>query len=198
MYNMNINLFSAELALISTLILFGGLISLRINSIYIKVAVSFISIFILIFGFYSEYACDRSMNNIFARWMKGVEICPSLKSTSESSAELKENNTENAVISQDDRLDAAKKYYWNNDFKKAADLFLDLSVQRSPEAQFWMGRLYNRGEGVSISRARAYAWWRIASNNGNNRAATALANLATRIDPSDLAEAERFYQYYNN
>jgi len=73
----------------------------------------------------------------------------------------------------------------------AAQMLGPLADAGMPAAQFWMGRLYNRGEGVVLNRAEAYSLWRSAATNGNTQAATALANLATRLSPEEIAVAEQ-------
>jgi len=89
------------------------------------------------------------------------------------------------------RVKMAEKAYRNGDYAMAVDLLDPLSNAGMPVAQFWMGRLYNRGEGVSLDRAEAYSLWRSAAASGSNRAATALANLASRLSPEEIAVAEQ-------
>jgi len=89
------------------------------------------------------------------------------------------------------RIKLAEKVYRNGDFGMAAQMLGPLADAGMPAAQFWMGRLYNRGEGVVLNRAEAYSLWRSAATNGNTQAATALANLATRLSPEEIAVAEQ-------
>jgi len=70
-------------------------------------------------------------------------------------------------------------------------MLMPLADAGMPIAQFWMGRLYNRGEGVDLNRVEAYSLWRSAAASGSTSAATALANLASRLSPEEIAVAEQ-------
>ena len=89
------------------------------------------------------------------------------------------------------RIRAAERAYRAGDFAGAADMLAPLSNAGMPIAQFWMGRLYNRGEGVDLNRAEAYSLWRSAASGGSEQAATALANLASRLSPEEISVAEQ-------
>ena len=89
------------------------------------------------------------------------------------------------------RVMAAERAYRSGDFTSAASMIEPLSNAGMPVAQFWMGRLYNRGEGVDLNRAEAYSLWRSAAAGGSERAATALANLAARLSPEEISVAEQ-------
>lgn len=89
------------------------------------------------------------------------------------------------------RVKLAESVYRGGDFQTAAKLLHPLADAGMPVAQFWMGRLYNRGEGVDLNRAEAYSLWRSAASRGSTQAATALANLASRLSPEEIAVAEQ-------
>ena len=89
------------------------------------------------------------------------------------------------------RVKLAETAYRGGDFATAAQVLSPLADAGMPIAQFWMGRLYNRGEGVDLNRAEAYSLWRSAAASGSVRAATALANLASRLSPEEIAVAEQ-------
>jgi len=89
------------------------------------------------------------------------------------------------------RIRAAERAYRSGNFAQAADMLAPLSNAGMPIAQFWMGRLYNRGEGVDLNRAEAYSLWRSAASGGSEQAATALANLASRLSPEEISVAEQ-------
>ena len=88
----------------------------------------------------------------------------------------------------------AETAYRRGDFTTSIRLLIPLAQGGVPSAQFLLGRMFNRGEGVEIDHFQAYSLWRSAADRGNDRAATALANFAARYNPADLAQAERFYQ----
>ncbi len=89
------------------------------------------------------------------------------------------------------RIKMAETAYRNGSFDEATELLMPLSNAGMPAAQFWMGRLYNRGEGVVLNRSEAYSLWRSAAAAGSERAATALANLAARLSPEEISIAEQ-------
>jgi TPR repeat protein len=89
------------------------------------------------------------------------------------------------------RVKLAEQAYRNGDFGSAAMMLEPLSNAGMPIAQFWMGRMHNRGEGVSQDRTLAYSLWRSAASAGSNRAATALANLASRLSAEEISVAEQ-------
>lgn len=92
------------------------------------------------------------------------------------------------------QMDSAEAAYGRGDFTAAARLLMPLAQQGDAGAQFMLGRMFNRGEGVAVDHFRAYSLWRSASDQGDARAATALANFSARYRPSDLARAEEYYQ----
>ena len=86
-----------------------------------------------------------------------------------------------------ERAKAAAALYASGAYEEAAALAAPLAADGMPAAQFLMGRMHNRGEGVPLDRVRAYALWLQAARAGSSRAATALANLSTRLTPDEIA-----------
>ena len=80
------------------------------------------------------------------------------------------------------------------EFRRTLDLLVPLARGGMPHAQFMLGRMFNRGEGVNIDHFQTYSLWRSAASKGSERAATALANFAGRFASEELARAEAFYQ----
>ncbi len=89
------------------------------------------------------------------------------------------------------RMKMAERAYRDGRFDEATALLMPLANAGMPAAQFWMGRLYNRGEGVVLNRSEAYSLWRSAAAGGSERAATALANLAARLSAEEISIAEQ-------
>ncbi len=58
------------------------------------------------------------------------------------------------------------------------------------DAQFMLGFLYARGEGVARDAVRAYLWYALAARQGDRFAADDLAALARRMTAAELAKAE--------
>lgn len=88
----------------------------------------------------------------------------------------------------------AEAAYARGDFRTSARLLMPLADDGMPVAQFLLGRMFNRGEGVEIDHLIAYSLWRSAASSGSEQAATALANFSNRFAPSELARAEAFHQ----
>lgn len=91
------------------------------------------------------------------------------------------------------RIKRGEEAYAKGDFGTALELIGPLADEGMPIAQFWLGRMFNRGEGVRIDRFEAYSLWRSAAESGSGRSATALANLASRFEPQELQAAEAFH-----
>jgi TPR repeat protein len=92
------------------------------------------------------------------------------------------------------RVKDAEAAYARGDFSTSTRLLMPLVEEGMPVAQFWMGRMFNRGEGVKLDRFEAYSLWRSAAASGSGQAATALANLANHLTPQELARAEQYHQ----
>ncbi len=58
------------------------------------------------------------------------------------------------------------------------------------DAQYMLGFLYARGEGVRRDIVRAYVWFALAARQGDEIAADATAYLARRMRPDQVAEAK--------
>ncbi len=67
-----------------------------------------------------------------------------------------------------------------------------LAERGDADAQYMLGFLYERGEGVARDLTRAYAWYGLAARQGDAFAAQALAELARRMSAAEIAEAEAF------
>ncbi len=67
-----------------------------------------------------------------------------------------------------------------------------LAEAGDPNAQYMLGFLYERGEGVARDLTRAYAWYGLAARQGDAFAAQALAQLARRMSAAQIAEAEAY------
>jgi len=67
-----------------------------------------------------------------------------------------------------------------------------LAERGDADAQYMLGFLYERGEGVARDLTRAYAWYILAARQGDAFAAQALAALARRMSDADIADAETF------
>lgn len=80
--------------------------------------------------------------------------------------------------------------YRAGDFARARQMWEAAANSGDAEAAFWLGRLYNRGEGVPLDRVQAYRLWRKAAAAGYEPASTAIVNLLGRMSPEELARAQ--------
>lgn len=85
-------------------------------------------------------------------------------------------------------------YYYglgNEDgYRKAEKWFLGAASQGDSSSQYALGRLYSAPhDGVRLDRVRAYAWYSLAAANGHPDAATAAAELETRLSAAEKASA---------
>jgi TPR repeat protein len=92
--------------------------------------------------------------------------------------------------------DAAKAAYENGDFATALREYEARAEQGEAEAQFGLGVLYQRGEGVERSRETAAAWYRKAAAQGH---VAAQFNLAYLYEvglgvPQDDGQSVRWYR----
>lgn len=84
--------------------------------------------------------------------------------------------------------------YDAGDYAEAISGFESVAEQGNAEAQYRLGQIYRKGEGVSPDYSKADSWYRRAAEQGDNRAQLNLGlmyNLGQGI-PQDYAEATRW------
>lgn len=62
---------------------------------------------------------------------------------------------------------AGLKAYYDEDYKTAMEIWLPMAEAGHPAAQFRVGRLYDRGEGVTLGLSKAFRWYEISAENGH-------------------------------
>ena len=62
--------------------------------------------------------------------------------------------------------------------------------QGHAEAQFYLGRAYEFGDGVLTSNLHAYMWYNLASSIGDVKARNAKDYVAKQITPADISKAQ--------
>ncbi len=82
--------------------------------------------------------------------------------------------------------------YDQGDYATTFAVTRPLAESGDPDAQYLLGYLYERGEGVARDLTRAYAWYGMAARQGDAFAAHALTELARRMSAAEIAEAEAF------
>jgi TPR repeat protein len=89
----------------------------------------------------------------------------------------------------------AKAAHGRSDYATALRLWRPLADQGNAEAQYALGFMYDRGQGVPQNNAEAAKWWRLAADQGNT---FAQYNLGTLYEngkgvPQNKAEALKWY-----
>ena len=93
-------------------------------------------------------------------------------------------------------FDDALAAYKRGEFSVAAKTFRRLAEQGDAKAQYWLGYIYDMGEGVAEDKAEAVRWYRKAADQGFARAQ---CNLGDMYDSGEgvaenKAEAMRWYR----
>jgi len=81
--------------------------------------------------------------------------------------------------------------YWRGDYAGALSEFRPLADAGDAEAQFMLGEIYASGRGVPQDFVEAHLWYNLAASGGNGRAMQAREQLASRMTPTQVAEAQR-------
>ena len=80
------------------------------------------------------------------------------------------------------------------DYRKAMQCFLVAAEHGIAGAQNNVGYLYAQGQGVQQDFVVSHMWFEIAAANGEHAATENLAIIATKMSPSEIAEAGRLAQ----
>lgn len=79
--------------------------------------------------------------------------------------------------------------YDAGDYAAAFEKSLTMAEQGDIDAQYMVGFLYSRGQGVARDVVRAHLWFDLAAAQGDSFAAEALAALEVGMTAAQLAEA---------
>lgn len=82
------------------------------------------------------------------------------------------------------------------DNAKAIDWYRKAADQGFAQAQVNLGIMYEQGEGAPADPARAYFWYALAESQGDGRAPQAKQDIAKKMTPAQLQEAERQVRDY--
>lgn len=88
-------------------------------------------------------------------------------------------------------LDEGDAALESGDYAKAFKEFEYLADHGNASAQYSLGLMYARGDGVPKDYFLAYMWFDLAAAQGNNRARKYRNTCATQLTLSQIAEAER-------
>ncbi len=84
---------------------------------------------------------------------------------------------------------AAVEAYDQGDYETTFAESEPLAERGDADAQYMLGYLYSRGEGVRRNLVRAWLWFALAAGQGDAFAADALADLDRRMTARQRAEA---------
>ena len=85
---------------------------------------------------------------------------------------------------------AGLKAYRAHDVKTALTHWRPAAEQGDPQAQYWLGRLYEEGRGVPQNFVEAHVWYNLAAAQGNADARKARDTLAPKLTREQLASAQ--------
>lgn len=83
----------------------------------------------------------------------------------------------------DPALDYKKSMYWS----------LKSAEKGSPSAQKMLGSMYYLGDGVTKDLKKAYAWYKLAANQGDASAKTFVDTITALLPQDQLDEAESLF-----
>ncbi len=90
-----------------------------------------------------------------------------------------------------DAVGKARSAYEARQFTEARHGFEALAYRGNVEAQYWLARMRNRGEGEPRDPVAALAWWSIAAEAGHEGAKAAERDLEKELDTRRRNEAKR-------
>ena len=78
----------------------------------------------------------------------------------------------------------------NGDFATALRELRPLAAQGDANAQFHLGNMYYKGQGVIQDNVYAHMWWNIAASSGNKNAAENRDIVASKMTASQIEKAQ--------
>ncbi len=92
-------------------------------------------------------------------------------------------------------FEEGKAAYNRGDYATALREWRPLAKQGDAEAQFFLGAMYNLGDGVPQDYAEALQWWRKAAEQGNAKAQFFLGSMYDKGQgvPQDYAKAHIWF-----
>jgi serine/threonine protein kinase len=92
---------------------------------------------------------------------------------------------------RDEQLDAAEAALRRGDHAAAAELLAPWAAAGVPRAQVLLGRTLEGRQGRQQSDFEAYVWYSLASRNGEAGAKTMKEQVAGRLQPAEIRQAEQ-------
>lgn len=88
------------------------------------------------------------------------------------------------------QFEAGMRAYEEQDYPTALAAFEPLAATGDPDAQYMLGRLYARGNGVIQDFVMAHQWFNLAAAGGHRQAPAAREAVATMMTPEQVATAQ--------
>ena len=86
---------------------------------------------------------------------------------------------------------------WQQDYKKAFDIWLEEADKGSASSQFMVGLMYFKAEGVAYDPSEAYFWLKRSLKNGYKMSTDVLIEMSKKISPAQRQAGEqRLAAYY--
>lgn len=86
-------------------------------------------------------------------------------------------------------FDQGAAAYEAGDYAQAMEQWRPLAEDGNAEAQYWVGRLFEQGQGVPASLARAAMWFRLAAGQDNDQARAALDGVLETLRAREAGQA---------
>jgi len=95
------------------------------------------------------------------------------------------------LAASDTSYDIAQRAYNRSDFKEAETRFRKLANNGNPPAQYNMGVMYTRGEGLPQDLVQAYFWFSLAAGKRYGNARQSRAAVRRTLNSTQLVEGQR-------
>ena len=82
--------------------------------------------------------------------------------------------------------------HFEKDYERAAKFLTATANAGIVDAQFMIGLMYSRGEGVERDFIEAYKWLKLADDRGHQKANDYTNLLSENMTPEEIAEAKKF------
>jgi len=89
------------------------------------------------------------------------------------------------------QFEAGMAAFEARDYRAAVAAFEPLAEAGDPDAQYMLGRLYARGNGVIQDFVSAHQWFNLAAANGHRQADAARESLAVQMTAEQIAAAQQ-------
>ncbi|MFQ5627469.1 MAG: tetratricopeptide repeat protein [bacterium] len=81
--------------------------------------------------------------------------------------------------------------YLSGDYDSAIEIFKPLAEQGHGAAMFYLGRMHEKGRGMKVDFAEAYAWYNVSADLGNEKATENLEQIRGWMRQKDFERGEK-------